>query len=410
MTLLARFAEVLETLQRHPFRTALTAFSVAWGVFMLVVLLGVGKGLQNAVAWQFRDDATNSLWVYRGRTSVPYAGYRAGRTVPLELADHDAVAEEIAGVEHITSRYYPPRDSVVAYKGRTGPYDIRSVHPDHRFLERTIMTRGRYINPRDLDERRKVAVIGEAVMKELFLGADPIGQWLEVGGVPFEVVGVFEDMGDPGEEQMVYLPITTAQSLYRGRDEVRQIMFTVGEADAAEAAIMEADVRQLLAERHQFAPGDRSAVRVRNNVKRFEQFQSIFSMLQSFLWLAGIGTVLAGVVGVSNIMLVSVAERTSEIGLRKALGAIPADIVTTIVGEAVLLTSVAGYAGLVGGVGVVEAIRQLAPENDYVRDPEVDLLVVGASVVLLVLAGAIAGFVPARRAARIHPVEALRDR
>jgi putative ABC transport system permease protein len=401
-------AEVLETLQRHPGRTLLTSFSVAWGVFLLVLLLGVGKGLQNAVAWQFRDDATNSLWVYRGKTSDPYEGYRAGRDIVLRNSDHDLISERIQGVEHISSRFAPASAEVV-YAGQVGPYEVRAVHPAHRFLERTTVSEGRFIDERDLAERRKVVVIGQEVVKELYKGADPLGTWLSVGGLSFLVVGVFRDEGGADEEQMVYLPITTAQALFRGGDTVRQIMFTVGEADAAESERMEREVRSLLGARHHFLPSDRSAVRVRNNVVSFERYTSIFSMLQSFLWLAGVGTVLAGVVGVGNIMLVSVAERTREIGIRKALGATPSDLVATIVGEAVLLTSVAGYGGLVAGVGVIELIRRFAPENEHIRDPEVDLLVVGSAVVLLVVAGAAAGFLPARRAARINPVEAMRE-
>lgn len=408
MSALGWLGEVFETLQRHPGRTLLTAFSVAWGVFLLVLLLAVGKGLQNAVAWQFRDDATNSLWVHRGSTSIAYAGFGEGRSIVLRNGDHDAIAEQLAGVEYITSRYYPTNASV-AFRGQEGAYDVRGVHPEHVHLERTEMAEGRFIDQRDLDERRKVAVIGREVVRELYRGEPPIGSWLEVGGLSFRVVGVFRDSGDASEEQMVYLPISTSQALFGGGDTVRQIMFTVGEADAAQAAVLEARVRGLLGARHQFLPEDPSAVRVRNNVEAFERFARIFAMLQSFLWVAGVGTVLAGVVGVGNIMLVSVAERTREIGIRKALGATPADLVATVVGEAVLLTSVAGYGGVALGVAAVEAIRRFAPENEHVRDPEVDLWVVAGAVLLLVVAGAVAGFLPARRAASVNPVTAMRE-
>lgn len=408
MNPLGRLIEVLETLQRNPLRTALTATSVAWGVFMLVVLLGIGRGLQNGMVWQFRDDANNSLWVFPGETSRPHAGFGEGRPVRLRNDDHAAVQQDIDAVEHISSRHYL-RNAAVIYRGRTGPFDIRSVHPDHRFLEVTKVTRGRFLNQADLDQRRKVAVIGEEVSRTLFRGEEAIGEWIEVGGIPMRVVGVFFDDGGASEMRKVYLPITTAQSLYGGDDLVDLLLFTVGDATAEESLEIEAQVGALMAKRHQFHPDDRSAVRVRNVVQRVQGVMGTFAMMESFLWLAGIGTVLAGMVGVSNIMLVSVTERRAEIGLRKALGAVPSDIVGTIVSEAVLLTSVSGYAGLVAGVGVIELVRRYAPDNEFIREPAVDLGVVGGAVVLLVVAGALAGFVPAWRAARIHPAHALVD-
>lgn len=404
----AWFAEVLETLQRHPLRTVLTAGSVAWGVFMLVVLLGVGNGLQNAMAWNFRDDATNSIWVYPGETSKPYAGFREGRDIRLRNGDYDALRGRVEEIDRISSRFYL-RDATVLYEGRTGPFEIRSVHPDHRFLEQTLIARGRFLTSEDLAEERKVAVIGEEVSRTLFRGEEPIGEWIQVGGVSFRVVGTFTDVGGVSEMRKVYIPITTAQALFGGEDRVNQVLFTVGDAGIEEAAAIEAEVRALFASRHRYDPSDASAVRVRNVIERYQRVTGTFAMMDSFLLIAGIGTVLSGIVGVSNIMLVSVAERRVEIGLRKALGAVPTDIVGTIVGEAVLLTSISGYAGLVAGVGVVELIRQYAPDNEYVRDPSVDLAVIVGAIVLLVASGALAGFLPAWRAASVHPARALVD-
>jgi putative ABC transport system permease protein len=406
--LLDRAVEMGSVLWRNRVRTMLTSLSVAWGIFMLVLLLGFGRGLENNVAYEFRDDATNSVWIYRGTTTRPHQGYAVGRSIAFTNRDHAMIEEGLEGVEHITSRFYPPGD-VVTWGEQEGSFDVRATHPDHRYLENTHVVRGRFINERDIAEKRKVAVIGMEVVRQLFRNSDPMGEWIAIGDVLFRVVGVFEDAGGEDEEAMVYLPITTGQAAYSGGEDVRQIMFTVGDASVEETEAMTRQARQMLARRHHFDPEDRRAVRVRNNVERFAQVQQIFTLISGFVWIVGLGTVMAGIVGVSNIMLVSVKERTSEIGLRKALGATPFSIVSMILTEALVLTGVSGYAGLVAGVALLEAIRRFVPENDYMRDPDVEISVAFSATVLLVLAGAIAGLVPALRAASVDPIVALRD-
>ncbi|MEQ1501740.1 MAG: ABC transporter permease [Myxococcota bacterium] len=406
---LDRWREIGESLARHPLRTLLTMGSVAWGTFVLVVLLGTGQGLQNSVRWQFRDDATNSLWVYRGQTSRPYAGTAVGRPVRLTNRDYDAVRHAVSEIDHITGRFTMRGGAPIAYGDRTSEYTIRCVHPDHRFLEQTIVTEGRYIDELDLAERRKVAVLGKRVAEYLFRGAPSIGQYVTIASVPFQVVGVFEDVGGEGEMEQVYLPITTGQAVFGAYEQLHQIMFTVGDATAAEAEGIEGEVRQLLATRHHFDPDDPQAVRVRNNVDEFARIMRLFELLDAFVWLVGVGTVTAGLVGVSNITLVSVRERTLEIALRKALGATPASIVGAVVQEAIVLTGVSGYLGIVVGVALLTGLRAWMPENDYLRDPEIHLAPALAAAALLVVAGGIAGFFPAWLAARVPPVEGLRD-
>lgn len=401
--------EIAESLTRHPLRTGITVLSVAWGTFVLVVLLGAGQGLQNNVRWEFRDDATNSLWVYPGKVSRPWQGQAIGRRVALTNRDHAAVAQEVAAVEHLSSRYYPGREGIVRYRDRAASFGLRAVHPDHQHLEKTLMVSGRFVDDLDVERLHKVVVIGDEVSSFLFRGEDPIGAWVDVSGVPFRVVGVFQDEGDEGEVRQVYLPISTAQLAFGGGEDVNQILMTVGDATVEEALGIEADLRALLAARHHFDPADSQAVRVRNSVERFDQVNRVFRMLDAFVWLVGLGTIGAGIVGVSNILLVSVRERTAEIGLRKALGATPARIVASVLSEAVVLTSVSGYLGIVAGVAVVVLLRSSLPENDYLRDPEVRLGPALGAAVLLVVFGAIAGFFPAWRAASVHPVEALRD-
>ena len=404
-----RWREILEGLWRNKLRTSLTSLSVAWGVFILIVLLGFGNGLRNQVEHGFRDDAVNALWVYRGETSIPHEGHPVGRSVTFDNDDHAAVANRIDGVEHITSRFYLWGDYPIRYRDRAGAYQVRSCHPAHRYLEKTEITAGRYLNDLDLAEKRKVTVIGEEVARFLFRGGDPIGERIDIGGISYVVVGVFTDSGGIGELNKVYLPITTAQAAYGGGDEVHQIMFTVADADLEETQRMEADLRALFSERKHFALEDRRAIRVRNNLERFQQVMEVFEFTELFLWLVGLGTLLAGIVGVSNIMLVSVRERTEEFGLRKALGATPARIVTMVMQEAIFLTSVSGYCGLVAGLGTVAVVASFLPENDYIREPSVEVFVALAALAVLVAFGMVAGFVPAWRAARIQPIDALRD-
>jgi putative ABC transport system permease protein len=406
---LDRWREIVEGLARHPLRTALTMGSVAWGTFVLVVLLGTGQGLQNSVKWQFRDDATNSVWVYRGQTTKPYAGRPVGRRIKFDLDDYEAVKRSVPDIEHATGRFYLWGDSTVGYRERSASYTVRAVHPDHQWLEKTEVVAGRFLDDLDVAEKRKVAVIGTKVSSFLFRGEDPLGQWVTVAHVPFRVVGVFDDVGGEGELETVYLPITTAQATFGGYDQVHQIMFTLKDATPARADQVTDQVRELLAQRIGFDPKDRQAVRVRNNVEDFARIQGLFSLLDGFVWLVGLGTVTAGIVGVSNITLVSVRERTAELALRKALGATPLALVRSVVEEAVTLTATSGYLGIVLGVVVLVALRAWMPDNEYLRDPEIQIGPALGAAALLTLAGGVAGFFPAWLAARVPPVEGLRD-
>jgi len=406
---LDRWQEIGQVLRRRKLRTGLTAFSVAWGIFMLVILLGAGNGLQRGAEYGFRDDATNSIWVYPGRTSVPHEGHAVGRPVQFTNDDHEAVAEAVSAVEHITSRFYLEGQFVVSRGERHASFDVRSCHPGHQFLENTIIKSGRFLNSLDISERRKVAVIGTIVADALFAKyEDPLGQWIDVRGIPYRVVGVFEDTGGEGELRKIYIPISTAQMAYNGQNRVHQIMFTLGDATVAESREIAAEVQRLLAHRHEFALADRQAIRVSNNLEQFQRFLDLFAWIRRFTWVIGIGTILAGIVGVSNIMLIAVQERTREIGVRKAVGATPGAIVGLIVQEALVITAASGYVGMLAGIGALELAARVLPKSDFMRDPEVDLGVVAGATLVLVVSGLLAGYFPARRAARISPVEAMR--
>ena len=404
--------DILEDLVRNPVRTGLTAASVAWGTFMLVLLLGLSQGLQNSVRWQFRDDATNSIWVYPNKTSRPYNGHAEGRAVQFEDRDLDLIGA-LPHVDKLTGRFYPPgRGGVIRWGDRQANFGVRSVHPDHQFLENTRIVAGRYLDALDLEQRRKVVVIGREVASFLFRGRPDdriLGERVDIAGTMYQVIGIFEDEG--GEEEMseVYVPLTTAQVVYRGGDTIHQIMFTIGDATLAQSEALSEEVRRTLAKAHDAHPEDRKAIRVRDNVEDFQRLSRVFDLLAAFTWVVGVGTVMAAIVGVSNIMLVSVRERTHEIGLRKALGATPWRIVAGIVRESVLLTAVSGYTGVVLGVAAVELVGAVMAENETLRDPQVPLSVALTAVGVLTVAGAVAGFVPAWQAATVRPIEALRS-
>ncbi|MBL4634906.1 MAG: ABC transporter permease [Kofleriaceae bacterium] len=392
-------------------RTALTGLSVAWGIFMLIMLLGMGAGLQNQVQSNFADDAVNSIWVRPGRTSVPFAGLKPGRKLRFTNDDFEAL-RRIPGVEHVSGRFYMYGASYTVNHGaKSGSFDVRSVHPGHQYLEKTIITSGRYINEKDIAERRKVAVIGAAIEEFFFgeSGEDPIGKSLRVRGIHYKIVGVFIDEGGEGELQKIILPITTAQRAYSAHGQLHHLLFTVGDASVSDSERIQAEVEAMLAKRHKFSPDDPRAIRVRNNLTEFHKISQIFYVINIFLWVVGIGTITASVVGVSNILLISVAERTVEIGVRKALGATPTSIVAMILKESLLVTAVAGYLGLIAGIGLLEFLSSVISDNDYIRNPQVDLSVAIGAVVLLVVSGMLAGFIPARRAASINPIAALRN-
>lgn len=401
--------EIFHTISKNKLRTFLTGFSVAWGIFMLIILLGAGSGLSNGVKLEFRDAATNSIWVFGGQTSEPYKGMKPGRFIQFDNADFKTIKTEISGVEKASGRFYVP-GSNVAYKDENGDFGIRTVHPDHQYIEKTRTIEGRFINNIDIEEKRKVASIGTLVKKTLFKGEDPLGKYIEVNGVPFKVIGIFEDEGGENEQEILYLPISTAQMVFNGQDRIHQMMFTVGNAGIEESKLIEKEVRNKMASAHRFNPEDERAIRFWNNVEEFLKFNNLFENINVFIWIIGIMTIIAGIVGISNIMMIVVKERTKEIGIRKALGATPLSIISLIIMESVLITSISGYIGLVLGVGLIELVSSfIPPDTQFFNSPEVNFNVAITATIILVIAGTIAGLIPATRAAAIKPIVALRD-
>ena len=409
--------EIFSTIKKNKLRTFLTGFSVAWGIFMLMVLLGSGNGLQNGVKENFASNSINIMWLWTGDTSIPYQGMKEGRTIKFNNADYTFLKEKGENLEQVSSRYYLPGTIVYTYKNEYGSFETSSCHPALLEMEKVIIASGRFINDMDMNDSRKVIVIGENVRKALFKEEDPIGKYVKLNNVPFKVIGVTHDKAR-NDERTNYIPVTTAQRIFNGADRVHTFAITTKMVKTVEEAdSITAKVRQGLAMRHKFDPNDKKAMGSFNMLTEYIRTMKIFQAIKIFVWIIGIGTLIAGIVGVSNIMLILVKERTREIGIRKALGASPASVIGLVLLESILITTVAGYLGLVVGVGIMEGINYAleqalasgAGDGIFFRNPTVDFTTAITSMVILVVSGALAGYLPARKAANVKPIEALRD-
>ena len=407
---LDKWQEIFSTIRKNKLRTVLTCFSVAWGIFMLIILLGAGEGLRKGIQQEFNDDAINSIWFRGGRFGISNAGFKLGKRVRLTNEDYDYITENIDGVEESTGRFVRWSTDMV-YKNESGKYSMRATHPGHKTIEKTIITEGRFLIETDIDEARKVIVIGRQIAKDLFKGEPCIGKYMKVFDIPFQVVGVFKDEGSQREERNAYIPVSTGQRIFGSTNTLNAIMFTFSGQDLEYSNQLRNEVMAYLSSKYKFHKDDPQAIRVTNMVDEYDQVISILRGVNLFVWAIGIGTIIVGIVGVSNIMIIVVKDRTREIGIRKALGATPFSVISLILQEAVFITAMAGYLGMIAGIGVLELINYLFPEglHPFLQNPTVNIRVALITALILVFAGAFAGFLPASRAARIRPIEALRE-
>lgn len=345
---------------------------------------------------------------------MPYKGLPAGRRIRMTNADYDLIKSQIEEVDHITGRFYLSGEFTVQYKRKNLSYNIRCVHPDHQILENTLTIEGRYLNEKDIKEYRKVCVIGTKVADDFFgKEVDPIGESLTIKGIDFKIVGVFTDNGSKRELETIYLPISTTQRMESANGRINQLMMTMGDLPLEATFKIEQRVRQELATLHKFDVNDRQAIYINNEAEEYQEFQTVFKFIKGFLWFVGIGSILAGVIGVSNIMLIVVKDRTREIGVRKAMGATPNSILSMIMQESVFLTAIAGYIGMISGFAIIYGLNYLLVANDlegeYFRNPEVDFMTILYALILLVVSGGLAGLIPALQAVRINPVVAMKS-
>jgi putative ABC transport system permease protein len=403
-----KWQEIFSTMSKNKLRTVLTGFSVAWGIFMLIILLGSGYGLENGVKSEFAGDAVNYLSINAGITSMPYKGMKPGRRLRFTNTEKDQLGS-MEGVDKSSGRNGVWANNTLSYNNEYGNFDIFAVSPDYKHVESLIMLKGRYLNPIDEDEYRKVVVLGRLVEDALFKGEDPLGKYIKVSGIPFKVIGSFDDPGGDRDLSRVYIPLSTAQRVFNMGNQVRSILLNLGDASVEESLELIESIKQDLSEQMKFDPADPRALFVYNSIENYKQFMNLFANIRSFIWIIGVMTIIAGIVGVSNIMMIVVKERTKEIGIRKSMGATPWSIISLVLQESILITAFAGYIGLVMGVGLLELVSGLLPETDYFANPEVNMQVAIYATLLLILCGALAGFVPARKAAMVKPVVALRD-
>ncbi|MDR3366495.1 MAG: ABC transporter permease [Prevotellaceae bacterium] len=408
--------EIFNTIRTNKLRTFLTGFSVAWGIFMLIILLSAGNGLKNGVMSNFAGRATNTMEVWGGRISIPYKGLPMGRRIRLDNKDLELVSTRIPNADNVGADLW--KGGVVTFRNEFTSCQMRGVHPSLQLLDNIdVLPGGRFINDVDIRERRKVALINERLKTVLFKRENPMGQYIKILGAMFQVVGIY-DLGDGwGNDNIVYIPFSTAQQLFNRGYGVNSVGFTVDGLNTREDnERFNAELRTKFAELHRFDPKDLRAVGIHNQMENYLQTMSIFNGISLFLWIIGIGTLTAGVVGVSNIMLITVRERTKEFGVRKALGAPPASILRLILLESVLITGLFGYVGMVLGVGVSELINAAleagkaagSESMNILKNPTVDVNIALLSTLVLMVAGVAAGYFPARKAIRITAVEAMR--
>lgn len=414
------FSEIWSSISRNRFRTAMTGFAVAWGIFILVVLLGASNGLQNGIQDTYGNRLTNAVDIWAGWTSMPYQGLKADR--PLYFTNREAqLIRELPEVD-LFSRVVNKNGVTANYGAQYASVTLKGVENDYQPIFRKTVYRGRFLDNRDDAEHAKVCVIDKRCTEELGT-EDLVGRYLQLGDISFLVVGICEN-GDRWEGATVHIPISTHQIIFSPDRHFDHMSLTIKEEYAAstkvekkggmakpwerESSAFETKVRETLAPYMQFDKQDNRAVGVWSQQERVSETNNVMYAIRLFVLIIGICTLISGAVGVSNIMLVSVRERTKEFGIRKAIGAPPRTILLTVVGESILITAIFGYIGMFVGIGIMEAVNRFLPEGDYpFRNPTVDIPVVATATFILIVVGVIAGAIPALRAMHIKPIEAL---
>ena len=405
---LDRWREIFQAISKNKLRTALSGFTISFAILLFTLLFGIGNGLKHTFERQFAGDSQNSIYINAGSTTKPFKGLQSGRQIQFRNDDSKFINEKFED----KIQYFSPniqRSMQVIYKGEQNRYTVRAVYPDYQPLESAEIQDGRFLTYLDIEQKSKVVAIGRLVEKDLFGTRSAIGKNLNIEGISYKVVGVFNDPGGDNDERYIYTPFTTFQGMYKPNDELDYYGLTFNPNLTVDEALAFSNMlTKVLKEKHNVDPRDQGAIRVQNYAEGTKNVQSFMMVLNIIILFIGIGTLIAGIIGISNIMVYIVRERTKELGIRKALGATPKSIIGMIMMESVFVTALAGYSGLMIGVFTLRAIGD-SLEDYFIVNPSVETYVVVGATIVLVIAGTIAGYIPAKRAASIKPIDALND-
>ena len=402
--------EIFDTIKKNKLRTFLSGFTVAMGIFIFVILFGFGNGLQNSFAKYFTDDKVNTIRIWPTSTSLPYKGYTASRTIEFTNQDLVEIKEnfkdQIKDIVVRNTRYFQ-----IKYKEKSNNYQVRAVSPGHKEAEMTIIMQGRYLNEGDIANRKKHVVIGRLVAQDLFKDKNPIGQYIFGSNHSWRVVGVFQDEGGDREERTLYVPYTAMQEIQKNNDKIEQMIVVYNpEMDYAASMELERKLEDFIKKKKFISPEDNRGVYVSNTGDALENSKNFDWLLQIVVSFIGIGTLIAGIIGISNIMVFVVKERTKEIGIRKAIGATPKSIIAMILHESIFITTISGYIGLIFAMIVLKLIGNNLEAKYFISNPYIDTGDAIWATIILIFFGALAGYLPARKAAKIKPIIALRDK
>ncbi len=412
------FNEIWQTITRNKTRSLLTAFGVFWGIFLLIVLSSTGNGFENGLMKQVEGVTPNTAFFFVGETSEPYKGYQKGRKWSMQLADLESIKEAFSCIKAISpeAKVWSSEDKNVIYSSRGGSFTVEGVMPEYKEIEKSKILKGRFINDTDIAAQRKVCLLGKKVYETLFeKGEDPLGKMVKVNGVYFQVVGVLRSYNGiisiSDVDESVILPFTTMQQVFAIGDKIDS--FALAADDDTPISDIEEDIKRFIKERHDIAPTDDDAFNSFNLSEIFKAFKGLFFGIHILIWIVGLGTLMSGIIGVSNIMLVTVKERTREIGVRRALGAKPKNIISQVLSESLLLTTLAGLVGLCIGVGVMAIVAMITsnmPSDDAMfQDPNIGFGAAVAATVIVIISGLLAGVLPAWRAIQIKAIDAIRE-
>ena len=404
-----RWKEIFQSIQKNKLRTALSGLTVSLGILIFIILFGLGEGLKNSYSDLFLNNANNVIYIYPGKTTKPFGGFKTNRRIEIKNGDIDALKEEFSSsIEYInpTLRVSEP----ISFGLESFIFEISAVSPSNQLIEKHVLMKGRYINEKDIKEKNKVVTIGRLVARDIFKGEDPLGKFINLGSRSFKVIGVFQDTSGDTEENKLIIPYTTRQQILKGTDIVGTVGITFDQSWGGSQAVKLSDnIKTFLKKRKSVDPTDPSGIRIRNVADEIDRSLQFANALQIIVTFVGIGTLIAGIIGISNIMVFIVKERTKELGIRKALGAEPNEIIKMILTESIFITAISGFLGMMTGIIALNSLDSTALQEYFITRAGVDLNIAFFATVILIIFGVIAGYIPAKRAAQIKPIVALRD-